>query len=540
MSETTMVPVDETVAPAPVVVRRRAWLSAVIGLGAGVLAVFYVWRAVGQGGVSAWLIGGAMLLLATVHLWQWADSRAPLLVADDVGVRLRLGNGWQGLPWHAVADVEVRTRQGLLRDGRVVVHPADPAAVHAETERGRRMLAANTRVYGAPMAIPLGAGTVTSTDDLPAALEALASGGRSGPVGPAKARPEVEATEQEPSGDDAPEGGPPEDADGPAADAEDPVDNAAGPTADADDPAAEPEPSGEKGVLPAPTLPVRRAQRVDVTRPLAKGLEPDDGSEVPRSADDPASGDHPEPSGDIGTQLTQARELLGLTIDDLAKRTRIRPHVIEAVESDDFRPCGGDFYARGHVRTIARTLGLDGEPLLAAYEKHHAADPVSPREVFEAELAAGESGAIRNAGQGGPRWGALIATVLALMLVWGVASYLYDGANAFTNDDEPLRTSGSQGLPAERDRSLLAPEAVVKIRAVGDDSWVLARTQSGDRLFRGFLREGTVRRLTASEPIELRADNAGAVHGTVNGRSRGPLGAPGETVHLTVRPRPVS
>ena len=54
-----------------------------------------------------------------------------------------------------------------------------------------------------------------------------------------------------------------------------------------------------------------------------------------------------------------ARTRIGLTVDQLAERTRIRPHVIESIEVDDFAPCGGDFYARGHLRTLARVLGID-------------------------------------------------------------------------------------------------------------------------------------------------------------------------------------
>ena len=61
----------------------------------------------------------------------------------------------------------------------------------------------------------------------------------------------------------------------------------------------------------------------------------------------------------IGPELAAARRRLGLSVDQVAERTRIRPHVIEAIEIDDFSPCGGDFYARGHLRTLARVLGVD-------------------------------------------------------------------------------------------------------------------------------------------------------------------------------------
>ena len=124
-----------------------------------------------------------------------------------------------------------------------------------------------------------------------------------------------------------------------------------------------------------------------------------------------------EPAEDpvIGPELAAARTRLGLTVDQLADRTRIRPHVIEAVEVDDFEPCGGDFYARGHLRTLARVLGIDVAPLLASYDERYAHAPINPRRVFEAELATGAHGSIRGT-RGGPNWSVLVAVVMALVL----------------------------------------------------------------------------------------------------------------------------
>ena len=90
--------------------------------------------------------------------------------------------------------------------------------------------------------------------------------------------------------------------------------------------------------------------------------------------------------------------------------------MIESIEVDDFEPCGGDFYARGHLRTLARVLGIDVTPLLASYDERYAHAPINPRRVFEAELATGANGSIRST-RGGPNWSVLVAVVMALVLV---------------------------------------------------------------------------------------------------------------------------
>lgn len=70
----------------------------------------------------------------------------------------------------------------------------------------------------------------------------------------------------------------------------------------------------------------------------------------------------------IGAELANARSQAGLTVAQVSQRTRIRTAIIEAIERDDFSVCGGDFYARGHIRAIARVAGADPEPLVREYD----------------------------------------------------------------------------------------------------------------------------------------------------------------------------
>jgi cytoskeletal protein RodZ len=75
----------------------------------------------------------------------------------------------------------------------------------------------------------------------------------------------------------------------------------------------------------------------------------------------------------IGEALAAARRQADLTITQVSQRTRIRETIIRGIEHDDFSACGGDFYARGHIRAIARAAGADPEPLVAEYDSSHGA-----------------------------------------------------------------------------------------------------------------------------------------------------------------------
>ena len=78
---------------------------------------------------------------------------------------------------------------------------------------------------------------------------------------------------------------------------------------------------------------------------------------------------------DIGGALAEARSEAGMTITQVSERTRIRETIIRDIERDDYAACGGDFYARGHIRAIAKVVGTDPVPLIEEYDAAHAYRP---------------------------------------------------------------------------------------------------------------------------------------------------------------------
>ena len=79
----------------------------------------------------------------------------------------------------------------------------------------------------------------------------------------------------------------------------------------------------------------------------------------------------------IGEALAEARRRAGLTVTQVSQRTRIRETIIRGIESDDYSACGGDFYARGHIRSIARVVGADPRPLIVEFDSTRRAPDTS-------------------------------------------------------------------------------------------------------------------------------------------------------------------
>lgn len=69
----------------------------------------------------------------------------------------------------------------------------------------------------------------------------------------------------------------------------------------------------------------------------------------------------------IGHYLRRERELRQVSIEELAQTTRIPLKMLLRIEEDRFEDLPGEVFARGFIKSYARALGIDSEPLLATY-----------------------------------------------------------------------------------------------------------------------------------------------------------------------------
>jgi transcriptional regulator with XRE-family HTH domain len=70
----------------------------------------------------------------------------------------------------------------------------------------------------------------------------------------------------------------------------------------------------------------------------------------------------------LGGILAEARQAKGVTLEQAASATRVRLHVLTALEEDRAAELPAPVYARGYLRTYASYLEIDPERLLEAYE----------------------------------------------------------------------------------------------------------------------------------------------------------------------------
>jgi cytoskeletal protein RodZ len=235
-----------------------------------------------------------------------------------------------------------------------------------------------------------------------------------------------------------------------------------------------------------------------------------------------------------------------LSVEQVSLSTRVRIPIIHAIEQDDFSRCGGDVYARGHVRTLARAVGLESEGLVEQYDAEHGGRPVPTpaAPMFEAERIRPEP---RR-----PNWTA--AMVAAIVAVVGFVGFtVFSGgdedeqggsavAGESENSDKPKDPDSSKDA-AEEEQSPQPSESAVagappdkvtlRIVAADGQSWISAQGADGRELEETVLAQGDSVTVTDSEKIYLVLGNAGGVDLFVNGKQIAEDFQPGEVERLT-------
>jgi len=246
----------------------------------------------------------------------------------------------------------------------------------------------------------------------------------------------------------------------------------------------------------------------------------------------------------IGDTLAEARRQAGLTVSQVSQRTCIRETIIRGIERGDYSACGGDFYARGHIRSIARAVGADPEPLIREYDATQGApQAISAADVFEPATP------IKIRERRRPNWTAALAVILVAAIGFGVyhlvsssgrpSGHSPPAAHHATTDSrgkaKPSHHSSQGTRAVSHQHSPSYAHVVVISLTASANCWVELTSASGKIIYEGVAYPGTTLHWREHQAVTLRLGNPGGVTLTVDGKSR-PAGSNNQPVTLSLGP----
>jgi cytoskeletal protein RodZ len=272
-------------------------------------------------------------------------------------------------------------------------------------------------------------------------------------------------------------------------------------------------------------------------------------------------------SESLGTVLRQKRESLGLSLQDVERKTYIRARFLAAIESDDLSTIPSEAQARGFIRTYAAYLGMDGEELLG----RAGGSRPKPTEVL-ARPTSPRPASIRSPARLGSPWrrfvrldvllnGALAVLVVGL-LFWGslqLVGFLSRASAQNPPASSMVLSSGTQFSPAQPEATStqgsdtggvvaavgepgelagLTPQATplggvfttVMLRVVAKHESYMRVLVDGKEAFSGRLTSGDIQTFEGNRAVALYVGDASAVQVEYDGQDQGSLGTFGQVL----------
>ena len=247
----------------------------------------------------------------------------------------------------------------------------------------------------------------------------------------------------------------------------------------------------------------------------------------------------------VGEKLRDQRTRLNLDLDSLSKNTRISRKHLEAIEADRPENCPAFFFYRSFVHQYAAAVGLKPADFDAEIDRLQPApasvlEPGAPEPfpLKAPDSIVSDSNRVHFSGRG-KVWGPAVA-LLAVVIGCSVLYTWWRNREADAAQPHPdvPSVAATQKPPARIIPPVAARSVSAPVTTSPDDRVVVAVTSKeavwislsaeGKPPISASLEPGEMRTIGSKERVRLGVGNAGVVDVTLNGKSIGPIGSPGQ------------
>ncbi|MGC2424414.1 MAG: helix-turn-helix domain-containing protein [Nitrospirota bacterium] len=266
----------------------------------------------------------------------------------------------------------------------------------------------------------------------------------------------------------------------------------------------------------------------------------------------------------IGEELKAAREAKGLSLTEIAEKTRISHTFLKALEEDDYSVIPGEVFVVGFLRTYSKELGLNVKDVMARYRELFPQKEVQTPEGGEVQhhpkpslisisRRRHPSGAEKPGKKKNPIYLIIIGGIILGAAITGIMLLLTPKVKplelqppsppaAFRNAPVPPvqtpTTTALKNATSFKPHTADAPQVQKPVQKTGPlllklfaaaDSYYSYRADKSRRM-NGTLKKGGVLEIKADDEIVLTLGNGGGVTAELNGKKMGPFGKPAEVV----------
>ena len=239
----------------------------------------------------------------------------------------------------------------------------------------------------------------------------------------------------------------------------------------------------------------------------------------------------------LGSTIRDAREAARISLESLSDSTSIRIGLLTEMENNNFSHCGGDTYARGHLRNIANRIGLNPQILLDLYNDQHSTENRAMQDLL-----------VENNIMQVPREKKTISwkvpAVISVSILFVIASVQIVTSNQDSSPTPAPSVSASKSAeptPAPTESAVPSP-AVTSNSGPVELTLVASRGNSyidiivdGAKIEKGSMFQGETKTFKGKKVISIYLSNPAGLDLTHNGKQLAPLGGQNEEVRRTFR-----
>ena len=226
----------------------------------------------------------------------------------------------------------------------------------------------------------------------------------------------------------------------------------------------------------------------------------------------------------LGKYLRRKREEKKISLREVANHTRVREHLLQALEEDQLHLLPSATYVKGFLLTYAHYIGLDPNEVIRRYENFLKGEPVSPTEVLTEEKILWKRKYLLMIG------GVIAASLVALTFFFYLSKPAVESISVKPKTEEVLPSPASPQIASTTSVAKEEPLSL-QLKAI-EKTWVRIQVD-GQPEQEMILNPGEGGSHRGLKQIRLLVGNAGGLDLVFNESPLKRFGKSGEVVNLT-------